>query len=148
MSYSPPGYIGWRNRLLGIDPELLKRLQIRPQGPYWKRRDPRWLKKSLVSSTLFSQCAVSLSSFLVFRSLPFGENRACYCFFAGALEGTGAERGGYQTSPGRNQLSYLPYFLKNTSRDKKHVLFLFFFNFIRSRAVLKKAGYDLPMTIH
>jgi hypothetical protein len=34
-------------------------------------------------------------------------------YFAGALEGTGPERGGYQTSPGRNQLSHLPYFLIN-----------------------------------
>ncbi len=27
----PPGYIGWRNRFLGIDPGLVKRLQIQAQ---------------------------------------------------------------------------------------------------------------------
>jgi hypothetical protein len=34
-------------------------------------------------------------------------------YYAGEMERTRRERGGYQTSAGRNQLSYLPYFLIN-----------------------------------
>jgi hypothetical protein len=46
FSYGPPGYIGWRNRFLGIDSWLPKRLQVRAQNQNLQTSERTWMDQS------------------------------------------------------------------------------------------------------